>query len=146
MEGSNLTKIKIGGREIPLFYSTWELIEIQEAIGCTVGQLRDEVFGIEQDFETDTVKFGMMEDAGKLRKFATLIRVLGNAGLEEEGQEPDLTDRWVLKHMRPGDILKYIQEMTLAINEAMKLEIKEKKDGPVDEILEEENRKKEQGS
>lgn len=138
--------IQIGKREIPLFLSVAEMVDIQEAIGCTVGQLRDEVFGIEQDFETDTVRFGMMEDAGKLRKFATLIRVLGNAGLEEEGQEPDLTDRWVLKHMRPGDILRYIQEMTLAINEAMKLEIKEKKDGPVDEILEEENRKKEQGS
>ena len=138
--------IQIGKRESPLFLSVAEMVDIQEAIGCTVGQLRDEVLGIEQDFETDTVKFGMMEDAGKLRKFATLIRVLGNAGLEEKGQEPDLTDRWVLKHMRPGDILKYIQEMTLAINEAMKLEIKEKKDGPVDEILEEENRKKEQGS
>lgn len=139
--------IQIGKREIPLALSVAEMVDIQEAIGCTVAQLRDEVFGIEQNFETDTVKFGMMEDAGKLRKFAALIRILGNAGLEEAGQEPDLTDRWVLKHMRPGDVVEYLKALTLVINEAMKLEIRQdKKDGPVDEILEEENRKKEQGS
>ena len=46
-------EIIIGKRTIPLFYSTYELIEIQKEIGCTAFQLRDEVFGVINDDEDD---------------------------------------------------------------------------------------------
>ena len=52
MEGSKMP-IRIGGREIPLLYTTCELIDIQEEIGCTGAQLRDEVFGIRLENEDD---------------------------------------------------------------------------------------------
>ena len=139
--------IKIGEREIPMMLSTAELIDIQEQIGCTVGQLRDEVFGVELNFETEEVKFGVVSDTEKLKKFAKLIRIMGNAGLEEAGEEPDLTDKWILRHIKVPMIAPYVVAVSAVINEWMYTEISQKKkDGPVDEILEEENRKKEQGS
>lgn len=138
--------MKIGGRDIPLYLSVWETAQIQEEIGCTVGQLRDFVFGIQHDIETDEYRFDLIEDKDKMRRLGTLIRILGNAGLEEKGLEPDLTDKWILRRMRPGMLIAYAVVMTAVINQAMQTESGEKQDGPVDELLEEENRKKEPGS
>ena len=138
-------EIRIGGREIPMTLTTFELIAIQEEIGCNVGQLEDEVFGLEKNLETDKYNFKLAEDKERLKKFGKLIRILGNAGLEEAGQEPDLTDKWILRHMKPGMIMAYVIVITAVINESMKMESAQD-DGPVDEVLAEENRKKEPGS
>jgi len=139
-------EIMIGGRDIPLMLTTYELIAIQEEIGCTVGQLRDQVFGIEHNLETDEYSFSLATDKEKMKKFGTLIRILGNAGLEEAGQEPDLTDKWILRHMRPAMIMPFVILLTEVVNDAMKMESGETQTGPVDEALEEENRKKERES
>ena len=139
-------EIMIGGRDIPLMLTTYELIAIQEEIGCTVGQLRDQVFGIEHNLETDEYSFSLATDKEKMKKFGTLIRILGNAGLEEAGQEPDLTDKWILRHMRPAMIMPFVILLTEVVNDAMKMESGGTKTGPVDEALEEENRKKERES
>ena len=141
--------IKIGGREIPMALTTFELIAIQDEIGCTVGQLRDEVFGIEHNLETDEYKFTVVNDKEKLKKFGTLLRILGNAGLEEAGQEPDLTDKWILRHMKPGHIMIYAIAMIGVISEGNRIESTnqaEKENEPVDEGLEEENAKKQPGN
>ena len=140
-------EICMGDRTIPMALTTFEMIAIQEEFGCTVGQLQDEVFGLEKNMETDEYTFLMLDDKDRLRKFGTLIRILGNAGLEEAGQNGDLTDKWVLRHMPPHMIAKYMVDVTRVMNEAMKQEAGKKNgDGPVDEVLEEENRKKEQES
>ena len=47
-------EVRIGKREIPLFFSTYEMIAIQREIGCTAAQLRDEVFGLKMDDEDPT--------------------------------------------------------------------------------------------
>ena len=139
-------EIKIGGRTIPMAMTTYEMIAIQEEIGCTVGQLRDEVFGIEQNLETGEYKFTVVTDREKLKKFGILLKILGNAGLEEAGQEPDLTDKWILRHMRPAMIMPFVILLTEVVNDAMKMESGGTQTGPVDEALEEENRKKERES
>lgn len=139
-------EIMIGGRDIPLMLTTYELIAIQEEIGCTVGQLRDHVFGIEHNLETDEYSFSLATDKEKMKKFGTLIRILGNAGLEEAGQEPDLTDKWILRHMRPAMIMPFVILLTEVVNDAMRMESGGTQTGPVDEALEEENRKKERES
>ena len=140
--------IRIGGREIPMTLTTFEMIAIQEEIGCTVGQLRDEVFGLKQNLETDEYTFDMVEDKDKLLRFGRLIKILGNAGLEEAGKEPDLNEKWVLRHMKPAMIVPYLIAISNVINDAMRMEYAEKNSGsgPVDEVLEEENRKKDPGS
>jgi hypothetical protein len=127
--------------------TTFELIAIQEEIGCTVAQLRDQVLGIEKDEETDKISMTVITDPAKMKKFGTLVRILGNAGLEEAGQEADLTDKWVLRNMKPAMILPYVIVVLSVINDAMLMEsAKEEKTGPVDEVLEEQNRKKEPGN
>ena len=140
--------IKIGGREIPLLYTTYELVEIQEAIGCTGHQLRDEVFGIHLADENDpsSVVFDCVTDGKKTKKLGTLIRILGNAALEEQGEEPNLTDKWVLRNMKPGLLLVYALGAFAVINEGNQMEAKQEETGPVDEGLEEEQAKKQPGS
>lgn len=139
--------IKIGGREIPVALTVYEMIAIQEEIGCTVGEIREKVFGMERNIENDTFTLRLADDKELLRRFGKLIRIVGNAGLEETGQEPDLTDKWVMRHIRPTQLMQLVVDITGAINEAMRTEYGDKKnDGPVDEQLEEENRKKEQES
>lgn len=143
--------LKIGGREIPLYYSTYETIAIQRDIGCTAFQLNEQVFGVEkideeEDASLENVKLTVVNDPDKMEKLGKLIRILGNAGLEESGQEPDLTDKWVLRNMKPAMLMLYAVVMMAVITEGNIMEAKEEKKGPVDEVLQEENAKKQQGS
>ena len=150
MEGSKLPTIKIGGREIPLYYSSYEMIAFQEDIGCTAFQLNDVVFGIKRDDEDEDspVRFGVITDTDKLKKLGTLIRILGNSGLEQEGKEPDLTDKWILRNIKPGMIMFYVIALVAVITDGNKIEntATEEEKGPVDEGLEEQNAKKQPGN
>ena len=145
-----MTEIKIGGRTIPLLYTTFEMVAIQEEIGCTAYQLKEEVFGIRQEDENDpmSVVFDVVKDGSKTKKLGTLIRILGNAGLEEKGEEPDLTDKWVLRNMRPGLIIGYALAAMNEITEGNRVEapVPEGEQGPVDVTLEEQQAKKPQGN
>ena len=144
-----MNTIKIGGREIPLFYSTFELVAIQEEIGCTAFQLRDEVFGIKQEDEDDpmSIRMEVVTDPAKTKKLGTLIRIMGNAGLEEDGQEGDLTDKWVLRNMKPALIMMYALAALGVINDGNRIEApEEEKSGPRDLILEEQEAKKQPGN
>ena len=148
---SKLPGMKLGGREIPLYYSTYETIAIQEEIGCTAYQLKEVVFGAEKideelGWEPENMRLTVANDPEKMKKLGTLIRILGNAGLEEEGQAPDLTDKWILRNMKPGSVLLYAVITLAVISTGNSMEAKEENKGPVDEILEEENAKKQPGS
>ena len=149
-EEKKLPTLKIGGREIPLFYSSLEMVDIQKDIGCTAFQLNEEVFGIHLEDEDDpsSVRFGVITDSNKLEKFGTLIRILGNAGLEEEGKDPDLTDKWILRHMKPGMVMVYVIAVVAVISDGNKIEstTTEEEKGQVDEGLEEQNAKKQPGN
>ena len=142
--------IKIGGRTIPLLYTTYELIAIQEEIGCTGHQLKDEVFGIRLADEDDptSVVFDCVTQAKKTKNLGKLIRILGNAGLEEKGEAPDLTDKWILKNIKPGMIIGYALAAYAVINDGNKIEqtAPAEEQGPVDEGLEEEIEKKQPGN
>ncbi len=145
-----MKEIKIGKREIPLFYSTFEMIAIQEEIGCTAFQLREEVFGIRQEDEDDPMSIRMecATDPEKTKKLGTLIRILGNAGLEENGEKGDLTDKWILRNMKPALIMAYAVAAMAVIVEGNRIEAPEAEEqqGPVDEVLEEQNAKKQPGN
>ena len=141
--------IKIGKREIPLYYSTFEMVAIQDEIGCTAFQLKEEVFGIRQEDEDDpmSIVLDCVTDPVKTKKLGTLIRIMGNAGLEEEGQEGDLTDKWVLRHMRPALIMMYALAALNVITDGNRVEAPaEEGNEPVDEGLEEQQAKKQPGS
>ena len=145
-----MTEIKIGGRTVPLFYSTYEMIAIQQEINCTAFQLRDEVFGVTQEDEDDpmSVRLTVVTDPEKTKKLGTLLRIMGNAGLEEKGEEADLTDKWILRKMKPPLIMAYAIAAMAEINAGNKIENTEPEGdkGPVDEGLEEQQAKKQQGN
>lgn len=144
---NKLPELKIGGRSIPLYYSTYETLAIQQEIGCTAFQLNDQVFGLEkidkdEDATVENTRMTVVSDPEKMEKLGKLIRILGNAGLEESGQEPDLTDKWVLRHMKPAMIIVYAVGLMMVIRDGNIMEAKEEENGPVDEIKEEIEAKK----
>ena len=145
-----MTEIKIGERTIPLLYTTYEMIAIQEEIGCTAFQLKDQVFGIRQEDEDDpsSIRIEVGTDPEKTKKLVKLIRILGNAGLEEKGEEPDLTEKWIMRRMKPAMIVPYAVLVMREISEGNMMETpdREGNKGPVDEGLEEQQAKKQQGS
>lgn len=140
--------IKIGGREIPLFYSTFEMIEIEKSIGCTAFQLNEKVIGarMTEEDNPDSFEMDLLNNPENKENLGKLIRILGNAGLEEKGEEPDLTDRWVLKNMKPSTIVLYAAAVMSVINEGNRMEAEKEHNGPIDEGLEEEQGKKSQGN
>lgn len=144
-----MTEITMGGRTIPLQFTSYEMIAIQERIGCTVAQMRDEVFGLHLADEEDPNSWAMSvtQEPEKLKKLGILIEILGNAGLEEQGQDPDLTEKWVLRHMLPKEVIGYALMASLEINNGMHSEVLEedqenKKGQKIDVMVAEEERKK----
>ena len=147
-----MTEINIGGRVVPLSYSAYEMVEIQKEIGCTAFQLNDVVFGITKDENEEEpnaepkIRIGVVNDPERLEKMGKLIAILGNAGLEEKGEEPDLTAKWVLRNMKPALIMGYAIATMAEITSGNMMEAKKEENGPVDEGLEEKNAKKQPGS
>ena len=78
----------------------------------------------------------------RLEKMGRLITILGNAGLEEKGEKPDLTEKWVLRNMKPALIIGYAIATMAEITAGNMMEAKHEEKGPVDEGLEEEQEKK----
>ena len=145
-----MPEIIIGGRSIPMHYSTYETIAIQREIGCTAFQLKDEVFGVEKIDEDGeetlgNIQLDVAKDPEKMEKMGKLIRILGNAGLEENGEKPDLTDKWILRHMKPSMVVIYALAMMTVITNGNMMEVKKEETGePTDVILEEAKAKKQQ--
>ena len=138
-----MAAITLKGREIPLMYTTWEMKQVQEELG-PMSLAIARVLGRNPEDETDTSRYGGAEHIGAV---ATLIRILGNAGLEEAGENPDLTEKKVLRALKPAELVAAINACMDAMNEGMASEIPEKKkEGPVDVTLEEMNKKKESES
>lgn len=135
-----MVSMTLKGREIPLLYTTWEMKEIQEEI-APLNDLQYIIFGRSKDDENDASNYGGPEH---LTALAKMVRILGNAGLEEAGQEPDLTDKKVMRALRPAQLVDAVNACMAAMSEGMESEIPEKKkEGPTDVLLEEIERKKE---
>lgn len=132
--------IELGGRTIPLIYTVWEMKQVQEDIG-PLSRAMDLAMGKNPDDEKDRSMFLSKEH---LKAATAMIRIMGNAGLEEAGENPDLTEKKILRMMRIDEIAQVENACVDAMNEAMASEIPEKKEeGPVDVTLEEIEKKKE---
>ena len=134
-----MATINLKGREIPLLYTVYEMKEIQEEI-APLGKFQYLISGQNPDDKDDMSGYGSAEHLGAIAK---LIRILGNAGLEEAGETPDLTNKKVLRALRPADLAGVVSTCMEALNEGMQSEIPEKdNDEPVDVTLEEMKKKK----
>jgi hypothetical protein len=137
-----MIEITLKGREIPLIYTVCEMKTIQEQV-CPLGDLQYKLFGRNKDDENDTSLYAGPEHLGTVAK---MVAILGNAGLEENDKDPDLTEKKVLRAMKPGDLVKAMNACVEAMNEGMASEVMtedKKEEGPVDVVLEEIEKKKE---
>ena len=134
-----MVTITLKGREIPLIYTVLEMKAVQEEI-APLGKFQYVIFGRNENDEKDNSKYGSPEH---LDAIAKLIRIMGNAGLEENGEAPDLTERKILRALKPSDIVDAVNACMDAMNEGMVSEIPTKnQDEPVDVTLEEIKKKK----
>ena len=132
--------IMLKGRVVPLIFTTFEMKTIQEEI-APMSRAILLVLGRNPEDKKDMSRYGGAEH---LNAAAKMIRIMGNAGLEEAGEDPNLTDKWVMRALRPADIAQTVNACLDAMNEGMASEIPPKEeDGPVDVTLEEMNKKKE---
>ena len=133
-----MVTIKLKGREIPLLYTTYEMKQVQEELG-PISRAISLVLGRNPDDKNDKSRYGTPEHLGAA---ATLIRILGNAGLEETGEAADLTDKKVMRALKPNEVGEAVGVCMNAMAEGMKSEIPEKEEeGPVDVTLEEMKKK-----
>lgn len=137
-----MASITLKGNKIPLLYTTWEMKAIQEEI-APISRALSLVLGKNPEDKTDTSRYGSAEH---LAAVAKMIRILGNAGLEEAGEAADLTDKKILRALKPVELPEAVNACMDAMAEGMQSEIPEKEEeGPVDVVLEEMKKKKEPG-
>ena len=135
-----MASIMLKGREIPLLYTVYEMKTVQEEIG-PLSKAVNMIMGNNPDDSEDKSFAG---SAGHISAIAKMVKILGNAGLEEAGEAPDLTEKKIMRSMRPNDFASAVNACVNAMNEGMVSEIPaEKPEGPVDVTLEEMNKKKE---
>ena len=85
----NIT-VKIGEREIPLRFRMNQFIEIEEEVG-NLGDIREL----------------LLEGKKRARNIVTVLRIMGNAGLKNAGEKPNLTDEWLTENMDPHMLAVY---------------------------------------
>ena len=145
-----MIKITLKGREIPLLYTTYEMKLIQEeiapvnqAIRLIMGRTREELPAVTDEdgnqIPADDSQYGSAEH---LQAVAKAVKILGNAGLEEAGEAPDMTEKWILRAIKPVRMPEIANACLDAMAEGMKSELPDKEDdGPVDVTLEEMKKK-----
>ena len=123
----NLT-LKIGDRKIPLRFRMKQFIELEEELGNLID-----------------IKEKLLSDRHRLKTLVFTIRVLGNAGLEAAGEEPDLTEEWLEEHMEPHGLMAYQIAVLACLSKetASQAQQEENENKERDLVLEEINAKKE---
>lgn len=137
-----MAHITLKGREIPLIFTMMEMRDMQAEI-CRLDDLQYALFGRNRDDEKDMSGYCSAEHLGALAK---ALRIMGNAGLEEAGEAPDLTDKKIMRGLSPSKIMEACTACMNAISEGMASEIPPKEsEGPVDVGLQEIEEKKKEG-
>ena len=135
-----MASITLKGREIPLLYTVYEMKQIQEELG-DLSAVLFRITGRDPKDEDNTDPYGGLDH---LNSLATLIRILGNAGLEEAGEAPDLTEKKIMRAMKPKELILMANECLECMTDGMLSEIPDTpQEGPVDVTLEEMEKKKE---
>lgn len=123
----NIT-VKIGERTIPLRFRMNQFIEIEEEIG-NLGEIKEL----------------LLKGKSRVRNTVSMIRIMGNAGLKHAGEEPDLTDEWLMENMDPHGLMAYQVAVIGCMSKETESQAaaEEKQDEARDVVLDEINAKKE---
>ena len=113
--------IDLAGRTVPLAYTTFEMLTIQEEIG-PLNEAISLCCGRNPEDDKDLSKVNGVEH---LKTLGKMIKILGNAGLEISGQEADLTMKKALRGIKPDEIFEYSNACMDCMFDGMKSEIPE---------------------
>lgn len=131
-EGAKLAVIRIGGKRIPLNFCLDDVEAMNEEVG-PVTDIRDI---LTEDYLS----------AKHVQRVVRCIRIMGNSGLIEMGEEPSLTDTWIGRHMKTKDIKDaVIFPLILTVWGGMEMETEQAEEQAgkeVDVVLQEINKKK----
>ena len=108
--------ITLKDREIPLYYSAYEMAEAQRQIAQPMNNLISILLGRNPENPDDSSGFG---GADQLNAIAKLICIMGNAGLEESGKDPDLTEKDVLRKLIPAELASVVSTCLDVMYEGM---------------------------
>ena len=134
-----MASITLKGREIPLIYTVLEMKQIQEEIG-PLNKAVNYITGKDPNRDESDESFAGSPE--HISAVAKAVVIMGNAGLEEAGEVPDLTEKKILRALKPNEFAIAMNKCIEAMNEAMRSEIPEKKtDEPVDVTLEDMKKK-----
>jgi len=113
--------VNIGGRDIPLRYTMRVQLQIEEELGMDFSEINDRLKGKKNT-----------------RVVIGLIRLMGNAGLKNAGQAADLTDDWLIDHIKPGFTTTYRIAAMAAVTAGWFMENEQQDNSEAkDDILEE---------
>lgn len=126
-----MVSIKIAGREIPLLFNLRSWMQMEEEV-CVLARV------------DDILKYNSEERTCRnLSEIVSLVRIFGNEGLRKSGQEADLTDDWLIEHIRPAQMVNIRIALMGVMGEGFASEQLKKDEGAErDLVLEEINQKK----
>lgn len=121
--------VTICGREIPLYFDMRAELQIEDEMGMTGIELRENLSQLRKNPNS--------------RNVIAAIRILGNRGYAHAGETGDLTDEWIIDHMSHGFDRVYKTALMLAITAGLFMETDNSWNEKQDEVLNEINKKKE---
>lgn len=126
-----MVTIKIGGRKIPLLFNLRSWMQMEKEI-CVLARV-DEILRYKAEERT----------CNNLSEIVSLTRIFGNEGLKQNGQEPELTDEWLIEHIRPNQVAAIRIALMGVMGEGFASEqLKRDENAERDLVLEEINKKK----
>ena len=103
-------------REISLKYTCLEMRDLQLEIATPLRTAISIVLGRDPEKKGNSYHAG---GSDHLLAVAKMVRILGNAGLEESGQEADLTDKKVMRLLNPAELADVVNACIDVISEGM---------------------------
>lgn len=123
-----MQRIVIAGREMELLLTVAALEEIDARFGS-----------YEQMVER------MRDRRTYAKAMCGAIAALGNGALQYRGKEPDISEKWVCRHVAPGELAELDKAVAEAFSEGWRMEA-ESGERPQDVVLEEMEAQKKTGA
>lgn len=111
--------ITIKEKKIPLLFNMLAFGDVEECVG-SLADLN-----------------GILNGEKRIKSLIKMITIMGNQGLEENGEKPTLDEKWVGRNMKPHALGEYQIAVVNAITEGMAMETEQDNDAERDLVLEE---------
>lgn len=119
----------VGGRELALSFTLDAMDQIERRLGMKFGS----------ETLTESVK--------DWKKTIAILCILARAGAEERGEDPEgITEAWISKRVRPGQLMELQIAVLAAIQDGMKMETEETEKCAEEDVVLQELAKKGQGA